>query len=86
MHHSIGDGPVPRHRPIRPGWGCDACEENWPCGPAKKRLSSSTTAMRLALLAWRDFDQAAEDLPPGAELYERFIGWTRHAHSPAAGS
>jgi hypothetical protein len=67
------------HAPQRPSWDCIACDEPWPCRPAKIQMlneaRNSMTSLRIA--AWANFELAAYDMPtgPAIELYQRFVGW-----------
>jgi len=72
------------HTPARPGWRCSACGDEWPCAPAKVRLSdeyrldTSRLLTHLARQMWEAFDDGLTDdrsvaVPLG--LRERFLGW-----------
>jgi hypothetical protein len=68
------------HRPHRPNWDCIACGEAWPCDPARTDLAATFSRTRLAIYQVAQLTVAAADMPsaPPAELYERFIAWTRN--------
>jgi hypothetical protein len=69
------------HSPARPGWDCAACGEPWPCDPAREHLAVAYGRTHLAIVMVDQLGAAAVDMPAArpAELYERFIAWTRAA-------
>lgn len=71
------------HIPDRPSWDCRACTRDWPCDPAREHLAAELPPVQLGVYAAVTLGEAVQDMPatPPAELYDRFIGWTR----PAAG-
>ncbi|GAA2709283.1 hypothetical protein [Actinoplanes palleronii] len=66
------------HTPGRPSWDCVACEQLWPCDPAREAMKAEMAATPLAILMWSMLDEAVRDLPPtpATELFERFVKWT----------
>lgn len=78
---------VAEHLPQRPTWDCLACEQPWPCDPAREQLVTEFQHMRYSLTAYmagqygralEDLRQSlAADIPP--DLHERFFAWTRKA-------
>jgi hypothetical protein len=66
------------HTPIRPAWDCLACEQPWPCDPAREALIEEMERAPLAIYMWEQLDGAVMELPPtpATELFERFIKWT----------
>lgn len=69
------------HTPARPGWDCLACGRPWPCDPAREALATRFKGTRLAVFTAAYLGEATRDLTttPPAELYDRFIAWTRRA-------
>lgn len=67
------------HTPQRPSWDCLACEQTWPCDPAREHLKADQDLVQLAIYMWNQLEQAVHDLPPtpAAEMFERFLKWTR---------
>ena len=72
------------HVPIRPAWDCAACDQSWPCDPAREELVSELgVGTELAQRAWNDLEQYVIDASrapgrlPYGEAFERFISWTR---------
>lgn len=71
------------HQPNRPGWTCQACNGGapWPCSPARVRLGEAYAGDLVALSAYMGALLAAAltEMPttPPAELFDRFINWTR---------
>ncbi|MCI4064307.1 hypothetical protein MRQ36_17565 [Micromonospora sp. R77] len=75
------------HVPIRPLWLCRVCAAPWPCQPARLLLLMEYRRDRPGLsvhLAGCLFDATADLLalnpnpgPSPAELFERFLAWTR---------
>lgn len=69
------------HMPRRPQWDCQACEQDWPCDPARMRLAEEFGASRVSLAMYVGglLDVALAELPTvaTADLYERFVSWTR---------
>jgi hypothetical protein len=69
-----------RHSADRPSWDCRACGKPWPCEPARAGLlREHGLGAGLAMLGWAYLEEAASDLSTGspADLFERFIRWTR---------
>jgi hypothetical protein len=67
------------HVPVRPGWECAACGQDWPCADRRHRLLAEYAGNRIGLamlLASYMLDALAErpDLAP-TELRSRFLGW-----------
>ena len=69
----------------RPGWNCLICEQPWPCADAKADLLAEFRAFPSVLTvylysqmydAMGDFTSRGEPTP--ADLYERFVSWTRN--------
>ncbi|MFE9917655.1 hypothetical protein ACFYPG_21100 [Micromonospora sp. NPDC005553] len=69
------------HMPRRPQWDCQACEQSWPCDPARVRLAEEfgTNRVNLSMYVSGLLDVALEELPTvaTADLYDRFVAWTR---------
>ena len=67
------------HLPDRPGWDCLCCGRPWPCDPAREHLVARLDRITLAMYAWDRLEEAAGELPstPPAELFDRFVRWTR---------
>jgi hypothetical protein len=67
------------HLAARPSWDCRACGKPWPCDPAREELAATLSPIQLALYAAAHLSEAAPDMPtaPPAELYDRFMAWTR---------
>ncbi len=69
------------HLPRRPSWECRTCERDWPCDPARVRLAEAYGRDRVGLSMYVGglLFAATAELPatPPAELYERFVAWTR---------
>ena len=67
------------HNPSRPSWNCAACGRPWPCDPAREEMATRYGSSALPIHAAAYLADAADDMPnvPVAELYERFIAWTR---------
>jgi hypothetical protein len=79
-------GPAVEHEASQPSWACRACEQDWPCAPAKVELREQYNDNEpglialLALLMWDAFDdglcpaaQRQQPIPPA--LRERFLDW-----------
>lgn len=69
-----------RHRPARPSWQCGGCDRPWPCPVGRAVLVAvHGLSPRLGREASAMLEQAAADLPElsRAELWERFVAWTR---------
>ncbi|MGN9813032.1 hypothetical protein ACTMSW_27225 [Micromonospora sp. BQ11] len=88
-------GAVPRRRhvAVRPVWLCRACAAPWPCQPAKLalRVEYAHDPVGLSVYLCALLHDAAVDwlrlrpaAPDPAELFTRFVGWTRPAVSAAA--
>lgn len=71
----------PEHVPTRPSWDCRSCDRPWPCDPAREHLATTHTRTWVAVYAASQMGDAILDLPTAtpAELYERFIRWTRRS-------
>ena len=69
------------HQPDRPSWDCRACDKPWPCDPAREQLTQTYGRKTLSIFAVDRLSEAARDIPTmtPAELYERFLAWTRPA-------
>ncbi len=67
------------HVAVRPSWDCVACDEPWPCDPAREALTAELSATSLRIHMWSRLEVAAGDLPtmPARELFDRFLRWTR---------
>jgi hypothetical protein len=71
------------HLPQRPSWDCLACEQPWPCDPAREHLTTEFRWMRFSLSVYMagQYSSALRDLGPTAnippDLHERFFAWTR---------
>ncbi|MFI6242603.1 hypothetical protein ACIBEF_22290 [Micromonospora sp. NPDC050795] len=65
------------HMPRRPQWDCEACEQPWPCDPARVRLAEEfgTNRVNLSMYVSGLLDAALEELPTAdtADLYDRFV-------------
>ncbi|MFK3980747.1 hypothetical protein ACI2K4_10280 [Micromonospora sp. NPDC050397] len=68
------------HACAQPTWRCTACEQPWPCPPARQALADQFGTDRVGLSVYMGemLAPAARDirLSPG-ELWDRFIDWTR---------
>lgn len=68
------------HQPQRPSWLCAACQQEWPCVPARNALLAAhgpgaTLCLRMA---GRLIDATADNLAgQSGELHQRFLGWAR---------
>lgn len=72
------------HLPDQPSWHCFVCKADWPCDPAREALRGeyAETPVMLAIWMGAQLGLAASEIPvrvTPAELYERFIAWTRPA-------
>lgn len=68
------------HLPDQPSWDCEDCGKPWPCDLARERLNAKTGGgPRLAITMWTYLEYALLEMPtmPAAEVFERFIAWTR---------
>ncbi|MEV4212908.1 flavin reductase [Micromonospora sp. NPDC049662] len=69
------------HLPRRPQWDCLACEQDWPCDPARVRLAEAygDNRINLAMYVGSLLFVATAELPDAdpADLHERFVAWTR---------
>jgi hypothetical protein len=67
------------HQSSRPSWDCRACEQPWPCDPARERLVQLYGRTTLSIFMVDRLLQATHDLieAPPAELFDRFLAWTR---------
>jgi hypothetical protein len=68
-----------QHIAGRPSWDCLACGKPWPCDRAREQLAGEMDTVQLAMYAWVNLAEAAEDIPamPADEMFERFLAWTR---------
>ena len=76
-----------QHLPLRPLWICRICAAPWPCAPARLRLWHEYAHDRVSLSIYLStvLHEAAADLyrlapnpgPDPADLFARFLGWTR---------
>jgi len=67
------------HPPVRPSWDCAADGKPWPCDQAREQLAAEMAGTNLAMWMATTMVHAAGDMPTilPAELFERFIAWTR---------
>jgi hypothetical protein len=69
------------HNPIRPGWSCRGCGDDWPCPSRRQQLQAEYVDARVSLTLYLAacMVDAAFDLPiaPAGVLYDRFLGWVR---------
>ena len=67
------------HIAERPSWDCRACARPWPCDPAREGLVAELDPVQLAMHAWLNLEEAAQDLPFASadEMFDRFLAWTR---------
>ena len=73
-------GPTIDHPPRRPGWDCAACEQPWPCDPAREQLAVEYADDPAGLAIhmadrWVAALHDREDLRETGELRERMLGW-----------
>lgn len=77
---------VRSHVPLRPLWICRSCAGPWPCATARLLLKAEYHDDRAALAVFMStvLHVAAEELgklnnpgPQPAELFTRFVEWTR---------
>ncbi|RKN39420.1 hypothetical protein D7223_29290 [Micromonospora endolithica] len=75
-----------RHVAARPAWRCRVCAAPWPCQPAKLALRDEYPddlvglSVYLCVLlheAASDWARVRTSPPDPAELFRRFVGWTR---------
>jgi hypothetical protein len=75
------------HLSGRPDWDCRSCGRPWPCANAKADLLAEfrkfPSVLRIYMSA--QMYEALNDLtshgePAPADLYERFLSWTRKPH------
>jgi len=66
------------HLPVRPGWDCWACGQDWPCQPAQDLLVEAYDVPDLAEFMGERLVEAAKDMPAREvpELATRFVAWT----------
>jgi hypothetical protein len=71
--------PGAEHQPAQPSWDCKACDEPWPCDPARERLTLLYSRTNLAIVMVDRLLEAARDVPTmqPAEAFDRFLAWTR---------
>ncbi|ROT33262.1 hypothetical protein [Micromonospora sp. HM5-17] len=69
----------PGHAAVRPQWSCSCGQRCWPCPTARTILLLTTDRLSLARSATTWVYDAARELPDvtPAELFDRFVGWTR---------
>jgi hypothetical protein len=71
------------HTPMRPGWICAGCAQDWPCPTRRGQLTAEYDRAQvcLSLVMASYFVEASEDLcdVPAGELCLRFLGWLRSA-------
>ena len=74
----------PEHIALRPSWDCGSCGKPWPCDPAREGMAAEDPITRSIFLSLL-LHEAAGDMPtaPPAELFERFVAWTRPSTSGA---
>ncbi|MER7891323.1 hypothetical protein ABTX15_16000 [Micromonospora sp. NPDC094482] len=81
-----------RHVAARPAWRCRACAAPWPCQPAKLalRVEYAHDPVGLSVYLCVLLHEAAGDWlrlwphpPDPAELFTRFVAWTRPTGSDA---
>ncbi|MDG9673032.1 hypothetical protein [Micromonospora sp. DH14] len=72
------------HLPRRPEWDCRTCAQRgtpWPCEPARAALTKAYGENRsgLAMYVGGLLVLAIAEMPTAstADLYERFVAWTR---------
>lgn len=75
------------HTPLRPLWLCRTCGTPWPCATARLTLIAEYRNDRAGMTIYLAtiLQEATADLrrlnpepgPAPAELYARFVGWTR---------
>ncbi|SCE97650.1 hypothetical protein GA0070216_103472 [Micromonospora matsumotoense] len=93
--HAREGGAIRPHVPMRPLWLCRVCAAPWPCQPARLLLTMDYRQDRVGLsvyMAGRLFDATGDlvtlnpnAVPPPAELFERFLAWTRRRTGPEEG-
>lgn len=75
---------IERHRlghvPRRPSWTCQFCGRQWPCPPAKAKLTREYEGAGTQLLIYLGGHLAGalveiDDAP--AAVYQRIVGWAR---------
>lgn len=69
-----------RHLPMRPLWGCDTCQAEWPCHSARLALLAEYHADRVALRVYlaalmAEADVHLSQVHRNADLYRRFLDW-----------
>ncbi len=77
--------PPAAHIGVPPGWDCAACRKPWPCDQAKARLLAEYRKSPSSLTVYMHghLAVAIADLNPApADLWSRFIAWTRPAPTP----
>lgn len=72
------------HLPERPSWRCLACDNDWPCAPAKQQLAEGNSPTGLTVLMWGYMEDFSIDAGPGplGEPYQRFIAWAHALRYP----
>ena len=69
------------HQPVRPGWHCAACNDEWPCARRKDELYLECDGLivALSLLMSQYYADAAADSPNTRAhlLWLRFVAWVR---------
>ncbi|MET8123459.1 flavin reductase [Micromonospora sp. NPDC005189] len=71
-----------QHTPRRPQWDCGACEQEWPCNPARVRLAEAYGRDRVGLAMYLGavYIAAIAELPASGQLgdtWARFVSWVR---------
>lgn len=69
-----------RHLPMRPLWGCDTCQAEWPCRSARLALLAEYHDDRVALRVYlaalmAEADVQLSQVGRNADLYRRFLNW-----------
>ncbi len=67
------------HLMVRPAWRCTCGAAQWPCARARSQLLKTRDPLSLGMYASDWLREAATDLPEStpAELFDRFMRWTR---------
>ncbi|WP_255436089.1 flavin reductase [Salinispora sp. H7-4] len=69
-----------RHLPMRPLWGCDTCQAEWPCLSARRALRAEYHDNRVALRVYlaalmAEADVHLSQVHRNADLHRRFLAW-----------
>ena len=74
------------HFPVRPGWHCGACREEWPCDKAQLRLLSEYRGFLTSLSCYMStfmFDMvtdfAGDESRTRGTIHVRCLGWVADA-------